>query len=61
MPAPDKSFREGYVEGWRAMMGGAAGVPPCTVCGVTDGRTEFQEGIRQAVERAIKRKAERNR
>ena len=54
-------FRDGYVEGWRAMMGANSSVPPCTVCEPTGGRTPFQEGIKQAVERVVKRKAERPR
>ena len=55
-----KSFRDGFVAGWRAIMGGCCvGAAPARHCAPTDGRSEFEEGIRQAVERAARRKAER--
>jgi hypothetical protein len=57
----DRTYRDGYVEGWKAIMGGIA-VPPISATtatyAATGGRTPFQEGIRRAVEEALKRKGE---
>ena len=56
-----KSYRDGYVEGWRSLMGVNASVPPGRVIEATEGRTPFQEGIKQAVECVVRRRAERPR
>jgi hypothetical protein len=48
-------FRDGFVEGWKALKGGAAAVPLSTSFAPTKGRTSFQEGIRRAVKKIIER------
>jgi hypothetical protein len=53
--ADERTFRDGFVEGWRAMMGGSASVPSSAAYGGTKGRTAFQEGIRRAVLKALER------
>lgn len=47
------TFREGFVQGWRAIKGGYVGVPSSTTYASSHGRTPFQEGIRRAVLKAL--------
>jgi hypothetical protein len=51
----DRTFRDGFVEGWKAMRGGNAAPPASANFGGTMGRTPFQEGIRRAVLKALER------
>ena len=49
----EQSFRDGYTAGWNAWMGGGCQPPPLARCHATDGRTPFEQGIREAIERAL--------
>jgi hypothetical protein len=53
--ADNRSFREGFVEGWKAIRGGSAAVPASATYGASGGRTPFQEGIRRGVLKALER------
>ena len=57
----DGTFRDGYLEGWKAVLGNNAptpGVPGKP--GTPAGKTEYQFGLERGIEDAKKRKAGRS-
>ena len=50
----NRTFQDGYAEGYAAIMGGSVAVPFCSEYVPTNGRTPFQEGIKWGVEDALR-------
>jgi hypothetical protein len=47
------TYREGFIEGWKAIRGGSAMVPQNATYSPSQGRSPFQEGVRRAVLKAL--------
>lgn len=53
----DEDYREGFVQGFRAVAGSAAALPAVPARPATKaGKTRFQMGIRKGIERGCARK-----
>ena len=50
------SFRYGYEEGWKAVLGSRSNAPLTEERAPAKGRTPFQEGLRQGVAAALEYK-----
>lgn len=53
----NKSFRDGYIEGWKSIMGNGAAIPAIPAHSIPAGKTPFQAGIAKGVEAAMKWKS----
>jgi hypothetical protein len=56
MMADNRSFADGYINGWQSVMGRAT-VPAIPAYAVPAGMTEFEAGYQRGVEAATERRA----
>lgn len=57
--ADNKTFADGFREGYRSVMGNGAALPGIPGYAIPAGKTAYQHGIAKGVEAAIKRQASR--
>ncbi len=54
----DKTFTDGFIAGWKSVMGASANIPLIPPHSVPAGTTAYGHGIAKGVEAANQRKAE---